>query len=338
MSNERYFNRTGRVDITDEHGQVFYSFRGLNFKFSYELCGNPGYDGRIGKGTVGILGLSGDDVYKWTTFCNGTTPDQYNGKGIGRNMFLSVYAGYDTSPDGTDIRLDNQTNPLFTLPIVGAWPTSPPDMWLNFSAYSGKPGSLRRMDARYDDYYNDVTTKEYCTYVARVLGAKLRWEVSGGNEDFLPCKKHWGIEGTENQIVQYLNRQSALITSYIGREPPDLATPILYVQDRSRKDENAAARRARHQDIGKIISAETGMIGFPKVKFGGDTSGQVEVTTLLRKDIDIDDKFTIKSEFIRMANATFTCRKLKFVGELRGTPWYTTLTGLPDFDDKRFQN
>lgn len=334
MSNERFYARTGHVEILNEEGKVLYRFDGLNFKFSYELCDAPGTTGRVGKATVGVLGLSGDTVHRWATYCNGTTKEQYDGEGLGPNVYISVYAGYAYSG------MNDDTEPLFTMPIVGAWPTSPPDMWLNFSAFTAEAGVYGHYDVSLSTYTagSYITTRQFAEHVANTIGAKLRWELPKEWDKWLPKQQQWGKEGTVNDILAYMNScrghgLGAHVSVYLGREMPDLKTPILYVVPKIRgNDERQGemkSRKALHMQTGPIISAETGMIGFPKVKFGGEKSGQIEVQTLLRKDVDIYDPFTVRSEYIRMANATFKCNKIKHVGEFRGTPWYTTLTGIP---------
>ena len=72
-----------------------------------------------GNGTVGILGLNTDTIRKWVSV---DAPE----KNIKKHKAVRVYAGYEKDGDVLDCE-------LFTAQYVGAIPTSPPEMWLNFT-------------------------------------------------------------------------------------------------------------------------------------------------------------------------------------------------------------
>lgn len=319
MANNGFYCRSGYVSITTEDEEEIFStqrFDGLNFKFSCEITAPPD-NGRIGTATVGILGLSGETVHRLTTFCNGMDPVEYNTmlggnrETAGRYKCVHVYAGYEKT-----------VRHLFALPISGAWPTSPPNMWLNIHSWSCMLDSMEVFDFTLasKDPEVKISFREYAQFVAKTIGGKLRWKYDPGDTTMqMIYKAKWGIVGTVNEIVKYLNR-NAQGRVYIRRYEEDPYIPVIIVDNyKSTKDEGYVPE----------ISAATGMIGLPKISVGDMWVGEIEVQTLLRTDIDIGNAFTVKSEYIPFANEKYRCTKIKHVGEFRGNPWYTTLWGLP---------
>ena len=343
MSYSRYYNRSGFVILVDGK-EIKDSFRGLNFKFTCEFADSPS-NGVEAKCTVGILGLTGDRVHELTTFSNGTNADAYAGntkkdeKDKARRKFISVFAGYDG--DGFDAN-----TPLFTMPIIGAWPTSPPNMWLNFSGMNGAIEDHTVFDARMQSRDSRtpatlIPLKRYIEFVAEGLNAKVDWpmtEKEARSLEYNWKRFSWGIVGTESQIIRYLNETVFSWRFFIGRSDDDPTQKILHVwrEPYSRNSleyslyrPNPEASEGINSKSGPTISAATGMLGFPKVTFGNGKAGSIEVKTLLRKDVGIGKNFTVKSDYIRFANSTFICNKIKHEGEYRGSAWYTTLYGVP---------
>ena len=334
MSNPAFYNRTGHVEFI-EGDRKFDDFRGLNFKFSCEFE-DVFRSGRQCIANVGILGLSGDRVHRWSTFCNHTDQKTYAELTDKAEKFVSVYAGYE----GQGF---SETEPIFTLPIVGAYPTSPPEMWLNISAYSGVTREYKYYNAVMENREKPIPFKTYCSFVAKLIGARLRWDYPQDMELYLPKSVGWGLSGTRESIIKYLNDQAnPMAIVALGYDNQDFKTPVLFVRRyffggvdspfNWQIAHEQKMKRAIEDDFkkrGPLISAETGMIGLPKVTIGDGRAGQIEVQSLLRKDVDIGENFTVKSEYIEYANATFTCTKIKHVGEFRGQDWYTTLTGIP---------
>lgn len=343
VSYSSYYNRTGYVRILGEDGTVEDDFRGLNFKFSCEFASTPCTEVEA-KCTVGILGLTGQHVHDLTTFTNGTNASQnaedrkQKDTDDAVKKKIEVYAGYD----GEGF---NANSALFSMDIIGAWPTPPPNMWLNFSGMNGAISNDTVYDARMQskDQTSEKTLipfKQYINFVADGLNAKVDWPMTGQEAKTLELVKRWswGIVGSESQIIRYLNETYPTWGFYIGHSPEDPTTKILHVTRlpwrRGSLEYDVNRQRFMNaisiaEEAGPTISAATGMIGFPKVTFGNGKAGSIEVKTLLRKDVGIGKNFTVKSEYIKFANATFKCNKIKHEGEFRGNAWYTTLYGIP---------
>lgn len=326
MAFPKYYNRVGYVTL-NEGNDVAGEFRGLNFKFTCEYAGSPTI-GRAAKASVGILGLTADMVYEWASFCNGTNEHSYAVLMGSKIRTVSVYAGYEHS---------FTESPLFVLPVIGAWPTSPPDMWLNIHAYNttefnshfytvtlNPPLSARPHDPKY--FFN---SKQVCEKVAETIGARLRWD-GGTKMGELREFESVNWSGTVSDLLAKIN-ESAVLYAHIEFGSPDIEVPTLVVSRHSRED---ADNLKMFSGMTKVkppaqISAETGMIGLPKLSAGNGRAGQIEVTTLLRNDLDIGDQIKVKSEYVRRANDTFTITKIKHEGEFRGNGWQTTFTGIP---------
>lgn len=326
MAFPKFYNRVGYVTL-NEGNDVVEEFRGLNFKFTCEYTGNPS-TGRLAKASVGILGLTGDRVLQWASFCNGTSPGAYANLFGSKMRSVSVYAGYEHS---------FTQSPLFVLPVIGAWPTSPPDMWLNIQGLNTAefnkhfytvtlkpPLSAKPHDPK---YFFD--SKQVCEKVAETIGARLRWN-GGKSLDSLRMFESVNWSGNVSDLLAKIN-ESAVLYAYIETGHPDISVPILNVNRYSRKEaDEMKARAAQKKKKPAVISAKSGMLGLPKLKAGNGMASEIEVTTLLRTDLDWGDQISVESDYLDFANSTFTVTKVKHEGEFRGNAWQTTFTGVPE--------
>ena len=330
MSMPRYYNRVGYV-VLKEGNKVEDEFRGLNFKFSCEYTLSPG-KGAKAHASVGILGLTADRVMKWASFCNGSEPKGYATLMGSKARTVSVYAGYESGFD---------QNPLFTLPVVGAWITSPPNMWLNISAWNTEEYNSHvysvTMNSPLGNPRRPIPFKQICQKIADTLGARLKFDAY--NENLLGGHYDVSITGTASDLLEYLNNNpNAYAELRIGE--PDSETPELIVVQMDVN--NAAGMKEDYKkafSAGKppvTISAQNGMIGLPKLTFGSKRASQVEVTTLLRTDISIGDTFYVKSDYLKYADGSykFLANKIKHEGEFRGNLWQTTITGRDPLEQK----
>ena len=116
------------------------SANGLDFKFDYEINASES-QGRIGQGSVGILGLQGDTIRRLVEFANQHIAAE-------KSRYVVVYAGYSNDPNA-------DTKPLFYLPILGASLTQPPEMWLNITSYTGACDQLHTLMTSVREYDED---------------------------------------------------------------------------------------------------------------------------------------------------------------------------------------
>ena len=95
---------------------------GLNFRFRFEYKEDMA-TGHRGTGSVGILGLNSNTIREWAS---AEFPDANKKK----SRYIRVYAGYEKDGSVSDCE-------LFTAQYLGAQPTPPPEMWLNFDVATG---------------------------------------------------------------------------------------------------------------------------------------------------------------------------------------------------------
>ena len=280
----------------------------------------------MAQASVGILGLTAKRVNDWSSFCNYTTQPKYDELMGSEARSVAVYAGYESGYTDT---------PLFVLPVVGAWPTSPPEMWLNISAFNTKEFNSHfysvELHAPLENPRRPFTFKQVCQKIADTIGARLSFDAY--KENLLGVYYDVSLAGTVSDILHWLNH-NACAYAEIRIGDPDTELPVLIVSQMDPR--NAAGMKEDAENLyggGVVktpptISATSGMIGLPKLTIGNGRAGQIEVTTLLRNDISPGDKFKVKSEYLKFANDTFTANKIKHEGEFRGNTWQTTITGI----------
>lgn len=108
MTNIKYWNRIGHVEVQDASGKMI-SYAGLDFKFHAKYKFNSYQDF-----SVSILGLSSDTINDLTVW----HPDD----AFRDPRKINVYAGYE----------DTGEQLIASGYVWTATPTSPPEMWMNF--------------------------------------------------------------------------------------------------------------------------------------------------------------------------------------------------------------
>lgn len=278
---QRYWKRIGYVAVECRMGEMV-KFGGagddaLDFKFSGTKAGDI-----YGKFNVSILGLSTDSIRLLTAW---NVP--YS---TARRRRIQVFAGYEG---------DNLDNPIFDGFILTAFPTPPPDMWLNFECmrfYETNQPMIHKFDLKRSDL------GEIAEWIANEVG--LGWnEKNWISENKSPTDKvAFKFSGTKTQLMKEYGRLFGL-KMYEQRGN-------LYVED-----ERPWLGMARHAID---VSIDTGLIGVT----GVDVKG-AKIKTRLRDDVDIYGWINLKSALIPSASGTYCAIRKNIVGHLRGNDWYT---------------
>lgn len=297
--------------------------KGLDFKFHYETSSTDN-QGRVGSGSVSILGLSGDTIRSLVSYA---TPEENRRK----RKFITVYAGYED--EAQDDAMSGEG--LFTMRYIGADMTPPPDMWLNFKAEASNAilneevvsGSI------WTDSPNGLTIKEVCREIAKSLNIGFRWYIEPELEKYLPRLNGFDWSGGSSAYAVRLINELGVVTANVER----------YLSGRYKGYYGLAIRCGikgglqaleiqRQLELGhyKVISAENGMIGLPQYTPQSETSGggAVKVKTLLRKDIKINDLIQIKSQYMPQLFPWYRVNTITYDGHFRGQEWYSTFDAI----------
>lgn len=319
-----YWNRIGAVElISRKKGKMMLTpmrYNGLNFRFHIKF--NEDLEtGAHGSGSVGILGLNAETIKKWAS---GALPGDLRDE----EMFIRVYAGYEK--DGPLEQCE-----LFTMPYIGALPTSPPEMWLNFncpnnvallsqtvlhSPFIGQRIQLKNM--------LETLVSSIDKSLKGTMEIELKWEIPVEVEKKLP-------------LVRAFDYSNMLIVDII-KEINAWGIIWLYVQDRF-DDAKMRTKVTVHAkplpddeirfvapELPTVISADNGMIGFPLF---GENAGIpcVTVKCLLRRDISIGDSISVVSKFMETPYKSYQVNEVAYNGEFRGQPWYVTYRAQANF-------
>lgn len=323
-----YWNRIGAVELLSrEKGRIkrrhFLTpdrYDGLNFRFNVTFNSDL-KQGNTGHGTVGILGLSADTIRQWAS---AELPGDLRKK----QMFIRVYAGYEKDGALEDCE-------IFTLPYIGAIPTSPPEMWLNFNCPDQKNAIISPMVLKSPFMGERVSIKQMFEMLVKTLDesvnkenklnhVKLKWNIDAETEKRLPMVRTRDYSATRlYELIYEVNswglvwaRSSNKFNARTGAETINVWVSSLpgYLQNTD---------DPQTEDDPVVISADTGMIGFPSFGEGSGTP-QVTVKCLMRHDISIGDLISVKSQFMKAPYAAYRVNEVSYSGEFRGQEWYVT--------------
>lgn len=329
---DQMFNRVGKVrlysnDVEDKLNVYFDSGveNGLDFKFHFEISSND-EKGVVGQGSVGVLGLNGDTIRRLVTF--GCQEDEQN-----KQRFIEVFAGYEK--DGPVDQLG-----VFKLPVYGANFTQPPDMWLNIEGYTEATAlsdySVENHKSAVEqirENSRNIKFKEGCEYFIKLCNTKMEWWINPDQEKCLPKYFPNFIDFNPvnvMDVVKFLNSLGLIKARYYAegsvrngsKEAFVAVMPTLALH-------NAAQDMKTEKEEGSEISVETGMIGIPQFQaFSG--YAEVQVKTLLRRDLNCGDKIKVVSKYLSIPFKTYVITKISYDGQFRGQDWYTTYTAIAE--------
>lgn len=287
---------------------------------------------------ISILGLSYERIYQLTSWAGEATA-------FSRCILIRVYAGYG---DKNIVTRVSDVDMIFQGYIINAYPTTPPEMWLNiearsyfFDRYSYLTVDLSEAS---DIQGRETTVKDLLAALCASIGFESNLNATG-DENY---KYIEGALSTTTTASVFATLKTAAdvemcitkICDWVGligvkHMLPDFTTritfrPLEYPEDFVPKPDF-------------IISEETGMVGVPKMEYGSIT-----VTTLLcntEHDLRLNF-FGVRSKYAlpgllgnggkdlrdgmvdeRMQYCDFICTNVAYKGHLRGNEWYATYIG-----------
>lgn len=280
-THEYFWKRIGYVEIEDyDGGMVKYggSVDGLDYKFDIKYSGDIAC-----QFTVGILGLGRDTIQRLTVW-------NY-AQAITRARKIAVYAGYEK---------DGLPRPIATGIITQAIPTTPPEMWLNFTCLIGKMD----FDPKDPMTMTDTTTSEILAKIAGMNGYMSRWDAKE-------------VSGSKKVAKYYLNAAPSWMLSKFAED----FGVYVYWDDSTlvAVDKNAWATQ-KVQSVTEVIGPSSGLLAIGNVDLKGAT---------IRRRLDVRSRLMtwvrLESAIIPSASENYFVIGKRHVGQFRGNDWYTEL-------------
>lgn len=277
-TNQKYWRRTGFVEIADDDGNMVRyggSHDGLDFKFSGVINGeiNPNF-------SVSILGLSKETMVALTTW---NPSDAYSKK-----RKINVYAGYSN---------DDIARPILSGIVLRAFPTQPPEAWLNLDCVLNPFSPLPVVKPE----TKKLTLEEILDKIAKMDGYNSRWD----------SKKLKG----DNTVIYNFNRSPKELV----RDFSDRFNVLLYVEDNVLIAKDFHGERGDPEDL-EMVSMDTGMLGLNHITLIGAT-----IVKRLESRTKCFSWLNVRSKLVPKANGSFYVINKKYLGHFRGQEWYTEL-------------
>ena len=276
-----YWKRVGYVEIEGEDGMMHKyggSHDGLDFRFDIKYVADISVEF-----SVGILGLGRDTIQKLTVW--------NIAQAISASRKIAVYAGYEK---------DGVARQVASGIITNAIPTSPPEMWLNFSCLVGKCA----FEPTNGKCITDAKLSEILEYLAKANGLSARWDAKRVKPDTKVPKFYVGCAPT--WIVSKFASTYSLLVYIDGNEL--VATDI------------DAWNTNKIVESSDLISPETGLISVGKIDLKGAT---------IKRRLDTRSRLMswvrLESNIIPSANNSYYVVAKRHVGQYRGEDWFTEL-------------
>ena len=278
----RDWKRIGYVAIENDRGG-FDTYGGedsLDFKFdgtiSAEIC--P-------KFVVSILGLSKETMAGLTVW----NPIE----AFSRSRQIRVYAGYEN---------DNIEKPIFDGIICEAFPTQPPEAWMNFKCILNY---LSKDIPQIDIPESPKTLGEIAEQIAILCGRSMKWNAVRTSKDF-SASFNFDKTSPYDLVLRFNEKFDGLIM-YVDEEG------VITVID------NYGERNAISGGI-QTISIDNGMLGLNNITMIG-----ARVIKRLDPDIKCFSWINVESRLVNKANGSYYVVYKRHVGHFRGQEWYTQL-------------
>jgi len=278
---QNFWGRKGFVKIEDESRKmVSYGgplCNGLDIKFKVEkLTGDA-----VVAFEVGVLGLSSDTINHLTVW----NPQE----SFDRMRRIEIYAGYEK---------DGLSSPIASGYVIQAYPTNPPEMWMNFFCL------------------NLINLKNPIKGVAEMVG-KTRKEIFAKAAEVLKLTPDWGASKGDDKVAKFAF--DCNIMSLIDKIKDEF--DILVTADNGKL--TARDKRGYTEKPPKnvpIVDLEHGLLALGNVTLSGAT-----IKTRLSDMAQLFSWIYMKSVIVPKANGYYYVVRKAHVGQLRGQDWYTEL-------------
>lgn len=279
------------VSFPDETGSSPELFKnrteldGLNVRFTTKVYSQAGIPAEA---YIDIYNLNREDLQRLTTSV---------ANWLKKQTLIELRAGYD-----------NDVKTLFKGMIMDATPEGNPDISLHIKGLSG----IEWMSEVIRVNKNNITIKGLLQTASDAMGYPLNIseKISSNNKWLNRVIDNFSFTGSPFELLAQIqamvggyaqDENSIIITCYNGE---------IFVW--ALKEDKSAPKL--------VVSAKTGMIGYPKL-----TATGVNVKMLLNPSIKVGDSIYLQSERVPLSNGNYFVTSILHQGELRGNEFYTTL-------------
>lgn len=297
-------NRSVKVDIfqyaedgTEKFHKTFE--KNISVKFNYEKFIGTAF---FGTGKVSICGLDKATTETLTTLCS-------QEEALKERKQIKIEAGYG---DKKALIIDGS--------IISAKPTMPPDVWIDCEVLNGHE---RKQVIKSISIEGDMNIKELAEAIALQLdlknGADCRIKNDEVGKRFYQRKmSNLSYIGTLEDVLGEINKL------YSFEEGDIYGVPVCYVDNETLIVDYAnfsaveSNKRTHHK-----IDKDNGMVGLPEISMAGTIAN---ITTLLKSEVKVGDVIDLESYMIPKANGQYNVIGITYVGDLRGTSWYSVFS------------
>ena len=297
-------NRSVKVDIfqyaedgTEKFHKTFEN--NISVKFNFQKFTGTAF---FGVGKVSICGLDKETTETLTTLCS-------EEEALKERKQIMIEAGYD-----------NKKALIIEGSILSARPTTPPDIWIDCEVLNGHERSKKMRSV---SIKGDMNIKELAEAVALQLELKNGVDCRIQNDDvgkrFYQRKmQNLSYIGTLGNILGEINKL------YSFQKGDIYGIPVVYIEnetlivDYAHFAEVESSKRVHHK-----ISKDTGMVGLPEISNAGTIAN---ITTLMKPEIKTGDIVDLESYMIPKANGQYNVIGITYVGDFRGTSWYSVFS------------
>lgn len=297
-------NRSVKVDIyqyaedgTEKFHKTFE--KNISVKFNYEKFIGTAF---FGTGKVSICGLDKTTTETLTTLCSME-------EALKERKQIKIEAGYG---EKKALIIDGS--------IISANPTMPPDVWIECEVLNGHERKQKMVSVSIE---GELNIKEVAEAVALQIGLKNGVECRIKNDE---VGKRFYQRKTRN--IAYVGTLEELLTKitevYSFEEGDIYGVPVSYIDndtliiDYSNFADVESNKRVHHK-----IDKDNGMVGLPDISMAGTIAN---ITTLLKPEVKVGDVIDLTSYMIPKANGQYNVIGITYVGDFRGTSWYSVFS------------
>lgn len=257
---------------------------GLNLRFKVELLSDPGL---ASSAHVDIYNLKRETLDYLTTSAS---------TWLNKRRLMQLYAGYD---DDVGLMISGE--------IMEAMPIGNPDVALRVKLLSDIRWQTNTIDVRKDN----IKIGDLLEYAAGTAGYAVNMDsrTKKANEWLNTTLDKFSYTGSSNGLIKKIQE---MVGGY-GLTDKNLIISTYNDQIFVWEPNNVSSNK-------KVVSKDTGMIGYPK-----PTGVGVDVQVLLNPRFRVGEVITLKTDRMPTFNGDYIVTAITHEGEMRGQNWYTTL-------------
>lgn len=297
-------NRSIKVDIfqyaedgTEKFHKTFE--KNISVKFNFEKFIGTAF---FGTGKVSICGLDKATTETLTTLCSME-------EALKERKQIKIEAGYG---EKKALIIDGS--------IISAKPTIPPDVWIDCEILNGYE---RQQEIKSISVEGEMNIKELADTIALQLnlqnGADCRIKNDSVGKRFYQRKvKNLSYIGTLEGVLGEINKVYSFEEGDIYGVPVSYIDNETLIVDYANFSDVESQNRTHHR-----INKDNGMVGLPEISMAGTIAN---ITTLLKPEVKVGDVIDLESYMIPKANGQYNVIGITYVGDFRGTSWYSVFS------------